>query len=127
MRFSRQECESMKTDEDYLQKMLEYIRLIGIYTDRVHRSGGELVPNDQLSDGVAYKFMQLREESKKISPELLLRFPDFEAQIHKLNGFRNRLTHDYENVSYSYFDEIVEVDLPKMSRAIEETLASLRF
>ena len=117
----------MKTDEDYLRKMLEYIRLIGVYTARVHRSGGDLVPNDQLSDGVAYKFMQLREESKKISPELLLRFPDFEAQIHKLNGFRNRLTHDYENVSYSYFDEIVEVDLPKMSRAIEEILASLRF
>jgi len=34
-------------------------------------------------------------------------------------AFRNRLTHDYENVSYTFFDEIIEHDLPNLKKEIE--------
>lgn len=42
--------------------------------------------------------------------------------IQSLIGFRNRLTHDYENISYSFFDEIIQYDLPILKKEIEKII-----
>lgn len=57
--------ENKKDDKYYLNKMLVYIDYINQYVDVINENKSTIQPNDQNSDGVIYKFIQLREESKK--------------------------------------------------------------
>ena len=41
-------------------------------------------------------------------------------ELVKIRGFINRLAHDYENVSYTFFTEIIEIDLPILKIMIIE-------
>ena len=110
--------KEIKNDEHYLNKMLTYIDFIMIYVNNIKKDNLILKPNDQASDGVIYKFIQLREESTNLSEEFLNNHPSIQRNVKLLNGFRNRLTHDYDNVSYTFFDEIIESDLPKLKKEI---------
>ena len=98
--------------------MLTYIELILQYVDNIRQHYDYIKPNDQLSDGMIYKFIQLREESTKLSQEFLIINNEIYQSVKLLNGFRNRLTHDYENISYSFLDEIIDSDLPKLKMAL---------
>lgn len=82
-------------------------------------------PNNQYADGVIYKFIQLREEARSLSEEILNSNPTLLNNITPLIGFRNRLTHDYVNVSYSFFDEILENDLPALKKEIQKCLNNM--
>lgn len=114
--------ENKKDDRYYLQKMLVYISYILQYIKTIYEQNNTLKTNDQNSDGVIYKFIQLIEESSKLSSEFLKKNYEICRHVKLLNGFRNRLTHDYENVSYSFFEEIINIDLPKLHQLIEEIL-----
>lgn len=109
-------------DNYYLSKILKYINFIFVYVDNIEENGGYLKPNDQYSDGVVYKFIQLKEEFSKLSNEIIDSNIYLKETIKLLNGFRNRLTHDYDNVSYSFFEEIIKYDLPKLKKEIEVIL-----
>ncbi|MDE6661376.1 MAG: DUF86 domain-containing protein [Anaeroplasmataceae bacterium] len=98
--------------------MLIYIDYIMEYVNNIKKDNSILKPNDQASDGVIYKFIQLREESANLSEEFLNNHPSIQRNVRLLNGFRNRLTHDYDNVSYTFFDEIIESDLPRLKKEI---------
>lgn len=78
--------------------------------------------NDQESDGIVYKFLQLKEETNKLSNEFLINNIEISKNIRLLNGLRNRIVHDYDNVSYSFFIEIIENDLPKLKEMIQKLL-----
>ncbi|MDE6407744.1 MAG: DUF86 domain-containing protein [Anaeroplasmataceae bacterium] len=110
--------KEIKNDEYYLNKMLIYIEYIMVYVNNIKKENSILKPNDQASDGVIYKFIQLREESANLSEDFLNNYPSIPRNVKLLNGFRNRLTHDYDNVSYTFFDEIIESDLPKLKKEI---------
>lgn len=105
-------------DEKCLERMLEYIEYIEKYKKVIDDNGTHMEPNDQLSDGIVYKFIQLREEAKNLSQELLNDNPVLSKSISLIIGFRNRLTHDYQNVSYGYFDEIFEHDLQELKSTL---------
>lgn len=113
-----------KDDKLYLQKMLDIINYIEKYLNNMENNNLKMEPNSQYADGVIYKFIQLREEAKNLSEDLLLNNPVLSNNIKPLIGFRNRLTHDYENVSYSFFDEIIENDLPILKNEIIKCLNS---
>lgn len=115
--------EINKNDEYYLERMLTYINFIYEYVDNINDSESHIMPNDQNSDGVIYKFIQLREEAKNLSDDILTNNKPLNKSVASLSGFRNRLTHDYNNVSYSYFDEIIKNDLPELEKIIKEILS----
>ena len=54
----------IKNDDYYLQKMLMYINYILAYAQNIKNHNSIIKPNDQFSDGIAYKVIQLKEESK---------------------------------------------------------------
>lgn len=110
-------------DNYYLRKILKYIDFIFVYVNNIEENNGYLKPNDQYSDGVVYKFIQLKEEFSKLSNELIDSNIYLKETLKLLNGFRNRLTHDYENVSYSFFNEIIKCDLPKLKSEIENIIS----
>ena len=115
--------KNIKDDTYYLNKMLTYINYINEYMKYIKEINGKLLPKNQDSDGVIYKFIQLKEESSKLSEQLLISNPILSKNIKLLNGFRNRLTHDYDNVSYDYFEEIINYDLIILSNEILRILS----
>lgn len=117
--------EKNKNDKYYLERMLEYINLIESYLANMENNDMHMEPNNQYADGVIYKFIQLREEAKNISEEFLNNNPNLVENITPLIGFRNRLTHDYVNVSYTFFDEIIEKDLPALKKEIMNCIKKL--
>lgn len=108
-----------KNDKYYLERMLEYINLIEEYLDNMKKNNTHMEPNNQYADGVIYKFIQLREEAKHLSDDLINNNQKLRNNINPLIGFRNRLTHDYVNLSYSFFDEIIDNDLPALKEEIK--------
>ena len=62
-----------------------------------------------------------------MSDRLLENYPYIKNSIRLLGGFRNRLTHDYENVSYSFFNEIILSDLPRLKSEIEIILGIILY
>ena len=62
-----------------------------------------------------------------MSDKLLENYPYIKSSIRLLGGFRNRLTHDYENVSYSFFNEIILSDLPRLKSEIESILGIILY
>lgn len=107
-----------RNDIYYLKRMLDYINIIEEYIDNMNKMGINMEPNNQYADGVVYKFIQLREEAKNLSEDLLNNNPILKNNIDPLIGFRNRLTHDYINVSYSFFDEVLNNDVPELKNEI---------
>ena len=98
--------------------MLIYIDYIMEYVNNIKKEDSILKPNGQAFDGVIYKFIQLREESTNLSEEFLINHPSIQRNVRLLNDFRNCLMYDYDIVSYTFFDEIIESDLPKLKREI---------
>ena len=112
----------IKDDNYYLKRIVVYINYILEYMEYIKENNLVLKPNDQASDGVIYKFIQLKEETSKLSDKLLGSYPYIKSSVRLLGGFRNRLTHDYENVSYSFFNEIILSDLPRLKKEIESII-----
>lgn len=113
----------IKNDNYYLERIIVYINYILEYMEHIKNSNLYLRPNDQASDGVIYKFIQLKEEMSKLSDSFLDNHLYIKNTVRLLSGFRNRLTHDYENVSYSFFNEIILSDLPKLKSEIESIIS----
>lgn len=88
----------------------------------INNSGSKLRANDQKSDGVLYKIIQLREEAKNLLDGILKKNPSLSNSIKLLIGFRNRITHDYENVTYSFIEDIVNYDLVELKKEIERII-----
>ena len=114
--------DNIKDDKYYLQKMLDIIEYLESYYKKIQNSNSVMKPNDPNSDAILYKFIQLREEAKNLSKNLLSSNSVLSEHIKFLTQFRNRITHDYDSVSYNYFDEIFDSDLPSLKREIAKAL-----
>ena len=108
-----------KNNNYHLNRILKYIKYILEYYETIKKQNKIIMPNDQDSDGIIYKFLQLKEECSKLTNDFLLDNPIIYNHIKLLNGFRNRLVHDYDNVSYTFFEEIIENDLLVFQHLIE--------
>lgn len=114
--------DNIKTDAYYITKMLKYINMIESYLSKMEKLGIKLTKNEPYSDGVTYKLIQLREEAKNLSYRVLDKYPLLAKELKFITSFRNQLTHDYDNVKYTFFEEILEYDIPKLKRLLEDAL-----
>ena len=80
----------IKDDNYYLKRIVVYINYILEYMEYIKENNLVLKPNDQASDGDIYKFIQLKEETSKLSDKLLDSYPYIKSSIRLLGGFRNR-------------------------------------
>lgn len=114
--------EEKKDDEYYVKRIVEYIEFAIEYSNSMKKKNKNMKPNDQDSDGVVYKICQIREEIKNLSEEYINNHTELHEHLKKLIGFRNRLIHDYANVSYDYFDEILDLNLPELKTLLEHSI-----
>ena len=79
-------------------------------------SDEEIKDNYILSDAIQFEFEKLYEDSTRLSPELWMDNPNY--HIHDLRGIRNRVAHNYENVSLKILLDTIRKDIP----VLRETL-----
>ena len=80
--------KEIKNDIYYLKRVVYYIDKILEYIENIKDNGSLMMPDDQDSDGILYKFIQLREETKKISDIFLESNIKIKKSFILLNGFR---------------------------------------
>jgi uncharacterized protein with HEPN domain len=106
----------MSSDVTLLRTMLLAIEHI-----HLHHSG---TCSDFTKDrATIYELIMLGEAAKDISPTLKTQNPEIPWGL--ISGTRNRLAHDYEEISYALVHEIVNTHLPKLQTQIETILARL--
>lgn len=64
------------------------------------------------------------EAARRLSPQARERFNQFDWNA--MTGMRNILVHDYGRVSLELVWDVIENDLPKLIRALDEYLSSFQ-
>ena len=97
-----------RSDEVYLQDILESIEIILTYTE--DKTEYEFVNDQMLQDAVTRRFEIIGEASTKISESIKDKNPGVQWRLMK--GMRNKLIHEYFGVSAITIYSTVKLDLP---------------
>ena len=102
-------------DAIYLEHIAERIRRI----EEATQNGREAFESSHiLQDAVIRNFEVIGEAVKKLSPELRDAHPDVPWQ--RVAGFRDVLIHDYMGVDLNEVWNVIEQELPRLKRTVEE-------
>ena len=99
--------DNNKNDDYYSRKIIENIKAIQNYIS--NKSYDEFLADDELIDAIMFRLIQLVENTKNISEELKLKYPNIPWG--KMLGFRNGIVHEYGQTDYSIVYEIITKDL----------------
>lgn len=69
---------------------------------------------------INFCLIEIRELAQNLSPEF--QKDNFPFSINDLALFRNTLTHDYGNVDFSLYRDLVKKDLPKVEKTLKKFL-----
>ena len=99
----------------FLNKIIEDITFILDHTENV--SFEEFSNNELLNNAIGFRFIQLSENSKQISKEMIEKHP--EIPWHKINALRNKIVHDYGEIKLDIIYDTIKNDLPDLLINIE--------
>lgn len=94
----------------------DYARLRSITTDQAHR--------DLLAAGVERQFEIIGEAIKRLSRDVTDRHPD--VPWSDFARFRDVLAHQYHRIETANIEAAIDVQLPRLSEAIETELLRMR-
>ena len=95
--------------------MLQSAELLMTYTRQCSKS--EFVRNVQLQDAVIRRLLVLSEAARRVSEPTRQTLPDVEWQ--EINGMRNRLVHDYDDVNLTIVWDVIQTDIPTVIEALK--------
>ena len=113
--------DNIKNDVYYLKQMIEDIEFIINETKDIEFD--EFEEDDVLNFAVDFKFVQLSENTKKLSYELIIDNPDIPWG--QIIGLRNKIVHEYENVILDMVFNTAKEDLPILINQLKELLNKL--
>lgn len=99
----------MKNDAYFIEKALEQISQILIYTNNNQISYEEFVCDDLLIDGIMFRLVQLAEHIKNLSVD----YKEFHSEIEwgEIIGFRNGIVHEYGETDYNKVYLVITKDI----------------
>lgn len=106
--------DNIKNDSYYLQKIIKDLTFVTEQMKNV--TADELNSNEILLDSMLFRMIQISENSRKLS--------DFFKESHRdipwnaVYGFRNRIVHDYGNVSLDIVYETLKNDIPDLLKLL---------
>ena len=110
----------MKDDRAYLQHIRDAIQQVRSYT----QEGKEPFLADRKSQDATVRNLEIIGEAvKKLSPRLRSTRPDVPWK--RIAGMRDKMIHDYFGVDHRLVWDVVERELPKLLRVVEEFLSHL--
>lgn len=100
----------MQRDFQFLLDMLQSAELILTYTAQCSKD--EFVANVQLQDAVIRRLLVIAEAARRVSDTTRQALPNVSWQ--EINGMRNRLVHDYDDVNLNIVWDVIQVEIPPL-------------
>jgi uncharacterized protein with HEPN domain len=100
----------MPRDLQFLLDMLQSAELIMNYT--VQCSKDEFLGNIQLQDSVIRRLLVIAEAARRVSEPTRQTLSNVSWQ--EINGMRNRLVHEYDDVNLNIVWDVVQTEIPMM-------------
>lgn len=100
----------MQRDLQFLLDMLQSAELIMIYMAQCSKD--EFVENIQLQDSVIRRLLVIAEAARRVSEPTRQTLPNVSWQ--EINGMRNRLVHEYDDVNLNIVWDVVQSEIPTL-------------
>jgi uncharacterized protein with HEPN domain len=100
----------MQRDLQFLLDMLQSAELIVTYTAQCSKD--EFVENVQLQDSVIRRLLVIAEAARRVSEVTRQGLPNISWQ--EINGMRNRLVHQYDDVNLNIVWDVVQSEIPPL-------------
>jgi uncharacterized protein with HEPN domain len=100
----------MQRDLQFLLDMLQSAELIMTYTAQFSKD--EFVGNVQLQDSVIRRLLVIAEAARRVSETTRQTLPTIAWQ--EINGMRNRLVHEYDDVNLNIVWDVIQTEIPTL-------------
>jgi uncharacterized protein with HEPN domain len=100
----------MQRDLQFLLDMLQSAELIMTYTSQCSKD--EFVANVQLQDSVIRRLLVIAEAARRVSETTRQTLPNISWS--EINGMRNRLVHEYDDVNLDIVWDVVQSEIPSL-------------
>jgi uncharacterized protein with HEPN domain len=100
----------MQRDLQFLLDMLQSAELIMTYTAQCSKD--EFVGNVQLQDSVIRRLLVIAEAARRVSETTRQTLPTIAWQ--EINGMRNRLVHEYDDVNLNIVWDVIQTEIPTL-------------
>jgi uncharacterized protein with HEPN domain len=108
----------MQRDLQFLLDMLQSAELIMTYTAQCSKS--EFVANVQLQDSVIRRLLVIAEAARRVSETTRQTLPNISWQ--EINGMRNRLVHEYDDVNLNIVWDVIRFEIPTLAEELKSQL-----
>jgi uncharacterized protein with HEPN domain len=98
----------MQRDLQFLLDMLQSAELIIQYTAGCSKN--EFLNNIQLQDSVIRRLLIIAEAARRVSETMRKSLPNILWQ--EINGMRNRLVHEYDDINLNIVWDVVQNEIP---------------
>lgn len=105
----------MQRDLQFLLDMLQSAELIINYTAQCSKA--KFVENMQLQDAVIRRLLVIAEAARRVSPNTRQTLPNISWQ--EINGMRNRLVHEYDDLNLNIIWNVVQTEIPTMIKELK--------
>jgi uncharacterized protein with HEPN domain len=100
----------MQRDLQFLLDMLQSAELIMAYTAQCSKD--EFVGNVQLQDSVIRRLLVIAEAARRVSEKTRQTLPTIAWA--EINGMRNRLVHEYDDVNLNIVWDVIQTEIPTL-------------
>ena len=100
----------MQRDLQFLLDMLQSAELILSYTAQCSKK--EFIDNVQLQDAVIRRLLVIAEAARRVSETTREALSKVSWQ--EINGMRNRLVHEYDDVNLDIVWDVVQLEIPPL-------------
>ena len=98
----------MQRDQQFLLDMLQSAELIITYTAQCSKD--DFVENVQLQDSVIRRLLVIAKAARRVSETTRQTLPNVAWQ--EMNGMRNRLVHEYDDINLNIVWDVVQSEMP---------------
>jgi uncharacterized protein with HEPN domain len=105
----------MQRDLQFLLDMLQSAELIITYTAQCKKD--EFVGNVQLQDSVIRRLLVIAEAARRVSEATRQTLLNVSWQ--EINGMRNRLVHEYDDVNLNIVWNVVQSEIPSLIKELK--------
>jgi uncharacterized protein with HEPN domain len=100
----------MQRDLQFLLDMLQSAELIRTYTAQCEKE--QFIDNVQLQDAVIRRLLIIAEAARRVSEVTRQSLPNISFQ--EINGMRNRLVHEYDDINLNIVWDVVQSEIPHL-------------
>ncbi len=105
----------MKRDLQFLLDMLQSAELIMTYMAQCEKD--EFMNNVQLQDSVIRRLLVIAEAARRVSEATRQTLPTISWQ--EINGMRNRLVHDYDDVNLNIVWDVIQSEISQLIEVLK--------